>query len=103
MRDRDPHCAGLPTALCDIAYQPIARGEPNHFTAGNIRIVMKARDLIRSAEARNHVTEGVEWESEEWMEFLHKYFDLEEGGDRNAENLLTMEQKVYQCSCSALI
>lgn len=93
----------LPTSLYNVAYQPVACGGPVHFTAGIIRIVMKARELVKNEAERDKVTQGLEWGDKEWKNFLIDHFGLQEGFNPNEERLLIMDQKVYRCRCSALI
>jgi hypothetical protein len=88
----------LPTALYDIAFQPIGRGGLVHFTAGNIRIVMKARELVSNGAERDKINaDGKEWQGEDWVAFLNDHFGLQEGNDPDEERLLVTGQKVYQC------
>lgn len=104
IRDQARPDDSLPTSLHDVAYQPISRGGDLHFTAGNIRIVMKARQLVKSgAEREKAKPEGEEWDGANWISFLKEHFGLQEGDDPQEERLLITGQKVYRCRCEALI
>jgi hypothetical protein len=50
----------VPQIIFQTAYQPTARGGLTHFTAGNLRIVKFARDLLE-AQKRNEVADNASW------------------------------------------
>ena len=55
----------IQTILLEIAFQPVARGGVRHFTAGNIRIVTKARNLVLDEEERMRFTKGMDWDGDQ--------------------------------------
>ncbi|PPQ90205.1 hypothetical protein CVT25_001658 [Psilocybe cyanescens] len=85
--------AMVPETLLCLAYQPIARGGPRHFTAGNIRIVKKARDLVEEEETRQIFTGGMggmTWSEDEWIASFENYFGFlaKDRGDMDAEQVI---------------
>lgn len=93
----------LPQLLLDIAYQPIARGGPHHFATGNIRFVNMARRLVEDTGERDKLTKGSVWQGDDWVQFFHDRFDLDEDKDADSEKLLIESQNVYQCVCNKFI
>jgi len=55
-----PEYRDIPKTILRAAFQPTARGGPNHFATGNIRIVHKARSLLINEKR-------VEVEKSNWM------------------------------------
>ena len=67
----------LPQVLLQMAYQPVARGDECHFTAGNIRIVTKAWKLVRDKEKRHELTGGKDWKEDCWRSGLLELFKID--------------------------
>lgn len=96
----------LPRILLDMACQPAARGGERHFTAGNIRLVTKARKLLYSEEERAEFTGNKEWNNDQWKKALMKHFGIKKSheGKVDREQLVLYDQVVYKCTiCHALI
>lgn len=96
----------IQTILLEIAFQPAARGGARHFTAGNIRIVTMARNLVLDEEKRLRFTKGMDWDGDKWMAALRDEFGMleEDVGDFNREQLVAGGQNSYQCAgCKGLI
>jgi hypothetical protein len=96
-----------PRLICQVALQPTARGGLTHFTAGNIRIVYKARKLLFSPEERDLVRKS-EWmaahlieESRsdmldtDWEMWLKAEFGMDKPG--SYEPLVVTDQLYYTC------
>jgi hypothetical protein len=79
--------------LPQVAFQPAARGGVRHFTAGNIRIVKKARELLLDQDHR-------EWTEEEWISFLEEGFGMlkNDRGNMEREQLVVGCQSIYLCA-----
>jgi hypothetical protein len=106
----------VPNIVMAVAYQPTARGGPNHFVAGNIRIVNSAKGLL-GATGRER-PEPSNWmaaylvekdgdnpnvEEQGWKGYLESThgLEVEYEGDINYEQLLITNQSVYACqNCS---
>lgn len=105
--DHNPRTStSLPSILIDMACQPAARGGARHFTAGNIRLVTKARKLLKSKRARAKFTGDEEWSNDQWKCALMKHFRIKKSdeGNLNREQLVVYEQIVYKCvKCDSLI
>lgn len=93
-------CEELPQILLQMAYQPAARGGERHFTAGNIRIVTKGRELVRDKEKRREFTGGKDWEEDHWRSGLSETFKIEKEDERrlDREQLVLYGQMVYCCA-----
>jgi len=92
--------------LLDMAFQPAARGGPRHFTAGNIRLVTKARALLKSEKEQEEFTGNEEWSNDQWKLALLNHFKMKESdeGRLDREQLVLYGQAVYSCIlCCALI
>ena len=98
----------MPEILSCMALQPIARGGLRHFTAGNIRIVTKAKELMNNEVERVNFSNGLgcSEDEEEWISALENHFGILEAdrGNLNREQLVVGGQDIYECSgCDALI
>lgn len=96
----------VPEILLRTAFQPAARGGPRHFTAGNIRMVTKARELVESKEKRTIFSKGLAWSDDEWARSLEDYFGILETdrGNFEREQLVTGGQDFYSCpGCNGLV
>lgn len=93
---KDLGIKSLPAFLPEVAFQPAARGGIRHFTAGNIRIVKKARELLWEQEwiGVNNMTE------EEWKTSLERFFEMPEKdrGNFEREQLVVACQDIYLCA-----
>jgi len=90
----------VPRILQCAAFQPTARGGPRLFTAGNIRIVTKARELVESKEKRAIFSEELlACSDDEWTRSLENYFGILESDHGNFENeqLVASGQDIYLC------
>lgn len=90
----------VPPILKYAAFQPAARGGPRLFTAGNIRMVTKARELVESQEKRAIFSEGMLASSDdEWTRLLETYFGISETdhGSFEKEQLVVSGQDIYLC------
>ena len=90
----------IPRILQCTAFQPAARGGPRLFTAGNIRMVTKARELVESQEKRAIFSEGMLASSDdEWTRLLETYFGISETdhGSFEKEQLVVSGQDIYLC------
>jgi hypothetical protein len=90
----------VPRILRFAAFQPAARGGPRLFTAGNIRMVTKARELVESEEKRNIFSGGLMVSSDdEWTRLLETYFGIlkTDDGDFEKEQLVVGGQDIYLC------
>jgi hypothetical protein len=90
----------VPQILKCVAFQPAARGGPRLFTAGNIRIVTKARELVESKEKRAIFSGGLlTWSDDEWTRSLESHFGILESdrGDFEKEQLVLSGQDIYLC------
>jgi hypothetical protein len=95
-----------PAILAQVAFQPAARGGIRHFTAGNIRIVKKARDLIFDHAGRTEWTGGNEMTEEEWISSMEDFFGMSETdrGNVEREQLVVGNQNIYECAiCSRFV
>ncbi len=104
--DHNPGMSTLPRILRDMACQPAARGGARHFTAGNIRLVTKARILLKSKRAQAKFTGDEEWSNDQWKCALMKHFRIKKSDEGNVdrEQLVVYDQIVYKCVlCSSLI
>jgi hypothetical protein len=83
-----------------MAYQPAARGGDRHFTAGNIRIVTKGRELVKDKEKRCEFTAGKNWDEDCWRSALLELFEIdkEDEGRLDREQLVLYAQMVYRCA-----
>jgi hypothetical protein len=96
----------MPEILLRVAHQPVARGGLRHFTAGNIRIVTKARELVENEGERLDFSKGMSWNDDEWMASLESHFGILEvdRGNIEREQLVVGGQCIYQCNgCSRLV
>jgi hypothetical protein len=82
-----------------MAYQPAGRGGERHFTAGNIRLVTEARNLLKDEEKRGEFAANQNWSNNEWKEALLKLFGMkkEDEGRADREQLVLYGQTVYIC------
>jgi len=95
----------IPEGILKVALQPTARGGPNHFIAGNIRIVSAARQLLEAEERQNvednrwMIAHRMEVDDDMWTAWFEESFHLDEGarGDLNEEQLLIEDQDMYHC------
>ena len=90
----------VPQILQWTAFQPAARGGPRLFTAGNIRMVTKARELVESEEKRANFSGGLlAPNDDEWTRFLESYFGVLETdrGNIEKEQLVASGQDIYLC------
>ncbi len=96
----EENCEELPQILLQMAYQPAARGGERHFTAGNIRIVTKGRELVGDKEKRREFTGGENWKEDCWRNALLELFkiDKEDEGRLDREQLVSYAQRVYCCA-----
>jgi hypothetical protein len=91
----------VPRILQCAAFQPAARGGPRLFTAGNIRMVTRARELVESEEKRDIFSGGLLVSNDdEWTRLLETYFGVLEidRGDFEKEQLVVGGQDIYLCS-----
>lgn len=110
-----------PKVIFQVAYQPTARGGLRHFTAGNLRIVKFARDLL-DAKRRNEVVGHGDWfaahmqeigdddeehiTEEDWRRFMEDEHGIKEKdqGKDGREQLLVLGQSITSCPlCNAAI
>lgn len=92
----------VPRILQWAAFQPTARGGQRLFTAGNIRFVTKARELVESEEKRAIFSGELLARSDdddEWTRLLESYFGILESDreDFEKEQLLASGQDIYLC------
>ena len=90
----------VPRILQCAAFQPAARGGPRLFTAGNIRMVTKARELVESEEKRAIFSGGLLASSDdEWTRLLETFFGILEvdHGNFEKEQLVVGGQDIYLC------
>jgi hypothetical protein len=98
--------AELPKILFDMAYQPVGRGGERHFTAGNIRLVSMARELLKDDAKMQEFTKGQNWDNDQWKMALLKQFEMKSSdeGKANREQLVLYGQTLYICDiCEALL
>jgi hypothetical protein len=90
----------VPRILQSIAFQPAARGGPRLFTAGNIRMVTKSRELVESEEEREIFSGGLLASSDgEWIKLFKTYFGVLETdhGNFEKEQIVVGGQDIYLC------
>jgi hypothetical protein len=101
--------ASVPETILQVAFQPTARGGPQHFIAGNIRLISAAKKLLDPVELEK--AKNSSWMSAHelqvgslndccvWQEWLEEKYHIDGDAreDLNSEQLLVKDQRFYIC------
>lgn len=96
-----------PKSIIQIAFQPTARGGKLHYTAGNIRFVNKARQLLEPMVRQKILSNPEPWmvgnivdheddESSLWWEYMVYEYAINVE-DKDTEQLVVTDQVLYKC------